>query len=322
MIKNLKRRNAFIRIIVVILIFTLALSVVIGCSERQYGEKDNCDTGSVGSSDGSSMKSDNSSWNKDGTLKILAIGNSFSVDSMEYVYQIAKAVGIENIELGNLYVGGCSLETHLNNAKNDAAAYTYYTNNGGKWNRVASYKISDAVKSNDWDFISFQQASPESGVADSYDDLTPLMDIVQSMCTNKDVEFVWHMTWAYQSDCTHNAFTRYEKDQMTMYRAIVSAVQEKIVLNKRISKIIPNGTVIQNARTSYLGDTLTRDGYHMSIPQGRILTGVAMVVALVDVDWNNLDLTSVSSDREFLSVVAESVRNALDEPFKVTKSNF
>ena len=62
-------------------------------------------------------------------MKILTIGNSFSVDSMEYVYQIAKATGIENIELGNLYISGCDLVKHLNNARNNTPSYTYYINN-------------------------------------------------------------------------------------------------------------------------------------------------------------------------------------------------
>ena len=38
------------------------------------------------------------SWTaEDNVLKILTVGNSFSVDSMEYFYQIAQAVGVENI---------------------------------------------------------------------------------------------------------------------------------------------------------------------------------------------------------------------------------
>ena len=36
------------------------------------------------------------------SLKILAVGNSFSVDGMEYLYQIAKNAGVEEIILGNL----------------------------------------------------------------------------------------------------------------------------------------------------------------------------------------------------------------------------
>lgn len=261
-------------------------------------------------------------WDDDGVLKILTIGNSFSVDCMEYVYQIAKAAGVKDIRLGNLYIGGCTLETHLEKAKSDGRSYTYYVNTSGEWSKTTSYKMSAAVTSEDWDFVSFQQGSPVSGVADSYDDLNALMAIVEPLCTNKNVEFIWHMTWAYQGDSTHSGFATYNKDQMTMYNAIVSAVQSKIVPNQKIKTIVPNGTVIQNARTSYLGDSLTRDGYHMSYDQGRKLTGLAMVDALVGIDWSKIDLSAIITDEAFLKVAKESVQNALKTPFKVTPSTF
>ena len=66
------------------------------------------------------------------TLKVLAIGNSFSVDGMEYIYGIAKSAGYTNIVLGNLYIGGCSLSKHESNAKNNAPAYEFFTNTDGK----------------------------------------------------------------------------------------------------------------------------------------------------------------------------------------------
>jgi len=52
---------------------------------------------------------------------------------------------------------------------------------------------------------------------------------------------------------------------MTMYKAIISATKTKILTNSNFTKVIPNGTAIQNMRTSFVGDTLTRDGYHLRI---------------------------------------------------------
>lgn len=51
-------------------------------------------------------------WNKDGSLKILAIGNSFSEDAVEYAWDIANSLGIQNVMIGHLYIGGCSLDMH------------------------------------------------------------------------------------------------------------------------------------------------------------------------------------------------------------------
>ena len=66
-------------------------------------------------------------------IKLLAIGNSFSVDALQYFYQIASSLGINDIIIGNLYIGSCSLEIHLNNILNKLPKYTYYTNTNGEW---------------------------------------------------------------------------------------------------------------------------------------------------------------------------------------------
>ena len=91
----------------------------------------------------------NTEW--DGkTLKVLAIGNSFSVDSMTYLYDIAKAEGVEEIILGNLYIGGCSLQTHASNASSGSASYKYYKNTTGEWTETPSVSMWTALKDEEW----------------------------------------------------------------------------------------------------------------------------------------------------------------------------
>lgn len=280
-------------------------------------------TGStIESTEDTTSTEEDTSWKADNTLKILTIGNSFSTDCMEYVYYIARVAGVQKIKLGNLYQGGCSLERHLGYVEGNTAAYTFYTSETGKWAKNKEYKLVDAVMSDDWDFVCFQQASGSSGLADTYDDLDALMDIVEPLCLNKNVEFLWHMTWAYQGDSTHDSFPKYESKQDVMYNAIVNAVQEKIVSNSRISRIVPNGTAIQNARTSYLGDTLTRDGYHLSEAEGRVIAGISMVAVTVGIDWEKINLSAISTDEKFLKVALESAKNALENPFEITQSQF
>ena len=138
------------------------------------------------------------------TLKILAIGNSFSTDCMQYLYDIAKSGGVEEIVLGNLYYGGCSLAQHLGFAKSDSPSYTYYKNTSGKWESTKSYKMSAAIADEKWDYISFQQTSKTCGLVSSYGKtLTELLDIVEAKAP--DAKFIWNMTWAYQQDSTHSS---------------------------------------------------------------------------------------------------------------------
>ena len=261
-------------------------------------------------------------WDTDGddVLEILAIGNSFSVDALEYAYQIAQNLGIEEIAIGNLYIGGCTLATHAANAAGDLGKYTYYYNDNGAWTSTGSYKISTALESRSWDYVSMQQGSPVSGVESSYnEDLTNLIAYVKE---RSDAKLVWHMTWAYQQNSTHSAFPTYGKDQMTMYNAIVSAVQSKIVTNGNFDLIVPNGTAVQNSRTSLLGDTTTRDGYHMCYDYGRYLTGLLFVKTLTGLDISNVTYAPSGVDAEEKAIAIESVNNAAAKPFEVTQSAY
>lgn len=255
-------------------------------------------------------------WSDDGVFKLLCLGNSFSVDSLEYLYPILQELGIEKIKLGNLAIGGCSVATHYKNARSDAADYYYYSNIDGSWKEETDYKISDILNGENWDFISIQQASHDSGMKSSYGKLTGLLDIIEEKCPT--ATFVWNMTWAYQGDANHEAFPRYNKDQMTMYTMIVGAVQEKVMTDPRIELVLPTGTAIQNARASWLGDTLTRDGFHLSIPCGRYIAALTFAAALTGKSVENLTYkpAGLSNDQKVLA--QEVVMLAIQTPFAVS----
>lgn len=205
-----------------------------------------------------------------GVTKVLAIGNSFSEDAIEtYLYELAKADGHYMI-IGNMYIGGASLDLHMQNAQNNAAAYDYrkFDEFGTKKTR-ANTSIANAVADEKWDYISFQQVSQNSGQFETYQTSLPtLFQYVEQRNRNKATKYILHQTWAYAQSSTHSGFANYGKDQMTMYNAIIDAVNKaKKLVN--ISLVVPSGTAIQNARTSVVGDNFTRDGYHLSIPMGR-----------------------------------------------------
>ena len=258
-------------------------------------------------------------------LRVLAIGNSFSDDATQHLYQLAADCGAEEIILGNLYIGGCSLSTHWSNASGNKPAYDYRKNTDGNWNTRPQTTMEYGIQDEDWDYITLQQASGLSGAADTYNsDLDNLITYVQEKKTNPDAKLGWHMTWAYQSDSNHGDFPRYNKDQMTMYNAITSAVQTKVANHAGIDFVIPSGTAIQNARTSYLGDTLTRDGYHLSLNLGRYIAGLTWIAEITG--WSIADIDYVPSIEEipsqYLPLIREAVQNAVEKPFKVTESSY
>lgn len=258
-------------------------------------------------------------------LKILAIGNSFSVDSMEYLYHIAKDAGVKKLVLGNLYYPSCSVQMHLENLEKNNMVYTYYKNTGGAWDSRIGTGIEEAVTDESWDIIMLQQGSGSSGDPDTYDDVQVLLEKVKTVCTNSSVLFGWNMTWSYQTGCTHPAFAAYQNDQVNMYNSIVNCVQEKILPNKDISFVVPCGTVIQNARTSFLGDGLNRDGYHLTYTEGRYLAALTWFAEITGTDLReyNVPLGRVKGvlDNEW-AMLTECVMNAVETPFSITESSY
>lgn len=263
------------------------------------------------------------------SLKVLAIGNSFSVDAMEFLWDICDSAGMEDIVLGNLYIGGCSLDTHWSNMQADAAAYTYYFNEWGTWSK-STKSIRYALESQDWDIITIQQVSQDSGRPETFGNLQNILDYINEHKTNPDAKIYWHMTWAYQTGSTHSGFANYGKDQMKMYTAITSAAQGILADYEEIDGIIPCGTAIQNLRTSYIGDKLTRDGYHMSYSTGRYTTALTWFHTFTgypveNVEWyptHSYAGISYAVDPEYLDAIHDAVTNAVANPFEVTTSAY
>jgi len=254
------------------------------------------------------------------SLKVLAIGNSFSTDSMQYLCQLLKAAGVEKVTLGNLYYGGCALSQHLAYAKTDSGSYTYYKTTSGAWNSTKNFKMSAALEDEEWDYISFQQSSKTSGLVSSYSTLSSLMEIVRAKAPK--AKFMWNMTWAYQQDSTHSSFPNYDKDQMKMYNMIVDCVKQKILTDKNFEIVIPCGTSIQNARTSFIGDHLTRDGYHLDYNIGRYIAGLTWCAAITgaDVDKINYNPNPSAISEDMIKVAKEAVKNSIAKPLEVTQS--
>jgi hypothetical protein len=262
------------------------------------------------------------SWkvNKDSIIRILAIGNSFSDDAVEhYLYGLAKAGGYKVI-IGNMYIGGCSLETHWKNASENKDAYNYrkIDVNGNK-TKTPKVSLEAAIADEKWDFISFQQNSGNSGLFQTYQEPLPLLfNYVKERAKNSKVKYIWHQTWAYSQNHKNPKYEEnYQSDQMTMYKGIMEA-STRVNQIAKFDLLIPSGTAIQNARTSFLGDNLTRDGYHLNLYIGRYVASCTWYEALFgeSVVGNTFIPAKVS---EYEAQMGQHAAHAaIKKPFKVT----
>lgn len=266
-------------------------------------------------------------WKKDGVLKILSIGNSYSEDLMEYVFEIASGMGID-VVIGNIKLSACTIDMHADNAKNDAAVYKYFTyTNGNKVENLVdgqkdNYKMSDAIASEDWDFVLFQQQSDATGRPDTYGRLDELIAYVRGKLPKGcNARFGFHLTWAYQKDVSNKdrleAFTKYyDADQNKMYQANSDTVKQVVESRDTLEFVIPSGTAVQNARTSFIGDTITRDGYHMSYTFGRYLIGLTLVGTLTGKSLDTCTFAPPVVNEAYKAVAIEAANNAIASPYK------
>ena len=255
------------------------------------------------------------------SIRILAIGNSFSDDSMWYLYDLLKEAGYDQVKLANLYIGSCTLQNHAYNISSGAEVYTYRVNDAGRWVDHESFSSADALASDIWDIITLQQASGSSGMQDTYQPyVDTIVSKVRELCP--EASLVWHMTWAYQEDSTHPEFYKYGHDQMTMYNSIVAAVKNNILTDKDFVKVIPTGTAIQNLRTSIYGDMVTRDGFHLAYDSGRLAAAMMWLKSLTGCDLEPVTWTPSAYSYTPVQVAAikEAVDNAYKYPFQVTPS--
>lgn len=207
-------------------------------------------------------------FGQNGTIKVLAIGNSFSVDALDqHLHAIGEADGV-TIIIGNMYIGGCSLERHFNNSQTDNRDYTYYkTGADGKMTSRKGVTLAEALADEKWDVVSFQQASPLSGQYETYEPYLPELIKYVKARVPATTRLLWHQTWAYSNGATHTGFFAYERSSRKMYDAIMSA--SATACGKYGLQVVPCGTAVQNLRDTRYSDNVTRDGYHLNYTVGR-----------------------------------------------------
>lgn len=252
------------------------------------------------------------------TIRILAIGNSFSEDAIEQnLHDIALAAGDTAI-IGNLYIGGCELEKHTYNALYDAPAYRYRKIDAdGNMTQTDRTTVKTALADDEWDIVTLQQASHYSGLPQSYLPWITTLTAYVRENTVKDPVVGFHQTWAYASNASHWGFVYYGNSQITMYRHICAAARQAMA-TAGLTLVIPSGTAIQNGRTSHIGDNLNRDGYHLDLKLGRFLAACTWYAAIFSGDILSNTFTPDGVSDADAAMARRAAAAAVAAPWTVT----
>ncbi len=237
-------------------------------------------------------------------MKILSIGNSFSQDAQRYLHQIAAAEGVE-LFCQNLYIGGCSLETHARNLcegglyeseQNGASTGTFIT-------------IRDALQSEEWDVVTLQQASHFSWSFDTY---VPHIDEVAAAVRTlaPTAKLYIHETWAYEQGSVRLTQELGYTDQHDMLRDVVASYKKAAELI-RADGIIPCGHAMMAAAER--GIKVHRDTFHASFGAGRYLLGLTWYHTLTG---RSIRGGSISLDESVDESILQAVRAAAESVIK------
>lgn len=262
-------------------------------------------------------------WKEDNVLKILLIGHSYCEDSAEWLWEICNSLGL-NAEVGLLWVGGSTVDQHYQWATTNAKRWELKfkdANQNGVWKITPGATFDETVTSNNWDFIMLTQNSFSSGRPSTFGNLDNYLNHIRPLI-GEDTQLSWLMPWPDMAGSPNygaDTLLGYS-DPTEMYTSVTATMQE-VILSRGVT-VVPTGTAIQNARTSFIGDnyTLSRDGHHLSFGIGRYIAALTLLETLTDYPLSdNLFAPSGVSDRQ-KQVAIESVRNAVVNPFEITQS--
>lgn len=204
-------------------------------------------------------------------MKILSIGNSFSQDAQRYLHQIASA-NKKELMCANLYIGGCPLKKHFINLEDNEKAYDFELNGVNSHIKIS---IKEALQSNDWDYITLQQASHESFKEESY---SPYLEKISDYIKLRSgAKILLHQTWAYpehRERLSEMGFKTTEQMFLSVREAYEKA--EKLL---RPDGVIRSGEAMLKAYKA-APDITYRDVIHASLGFGRYLLGCVWYTAL------------------------------------------
>lgn len=242
-------------------------------------------------------------------LKILCIGNSYSVGATKYLHQIAEQYG-DNIDACNLYIGGCSLERHARNIKEQIPEYRIFRN--GMWQGLPNVKIGDYIDVCKWDYITFQQASYLSFKWESYQSyLDQVAEYARKY--NPTAKFLIHQTQVCSDTRCKKEFRISGRDEM--YEKLVAAYDNAKAAIGAVG-ILPTGEASQIASVKYgvIDNLLYSDpGSHLSHRYGEYMAGLAWYSVLTGRNVADDKYEVENADERFTRLMRLAAQEAADK---------
>lgn len=233
-------------------------------------------------------------------LKILCVGNSFTLDSMGYAPFLLKNIDANcKLTIGVAFISGSPIAQHLAYFSGDSVTqgtttyytesgvykknangtistvtYTYYKNvNGAPWTTQNNAQIDDFINDEAWDIVTFQQAS-----AQSYRDwatyfkpfIYKLHKSLADVLDNPNFRIGWLLTHGASGGSDQGYYDRWLG---TAHNA------QRVMENTGASVLFPYGTAVQNLRTTSLISLGDGEHHNLTVDDAHLQDGIGCLCA-------------------------------------------
>ena len=259
--------------------------------------------------------------NNDGIIRVLAVGNSFSADAVEQeLWPLFHAVG-QKVIIGELYIAGCDLETHWDRTSKETKAYSYRKisdESGGAVVTKSDATFKEGLLDERWDYISLQQGAGHHGQFETFEPwMTNMINYCRENASYRKFKLVYHVPWVAPAHSTNAKFGNYDCDTAKMY-SMITETTKKVAETYPVDIIINTVDAIQNGRSSYLGDTFDRDGWHLNKSYGRYTAGCIWFEKIMGQSVLGNPYYPASIDAYVAEICQTAAHEACLHPYQVT----
>lgn len=292
-------------------------------------------------------------------MKILTIGHSLAVDSCHMLNLVFATEGLgeyEEVVIGTLYYSGCALGQHVQFMLADSPVYNLYLSSTKTPDAPPTVQkgvtAKEAIVYDDWDIIIMQGKHSEliTGVAYSEGRVRTIQNYVNKLKTNPAAIFAWHMPWVtpvdntlrdmypYENNPYYRMYEPYNHQRAPFFNDHVTKTNEYITPDETFRFLIPSGTSIENALSSYLEEKDLHRDYAHATDYGRVIAAYTWYCTLMGIEQlEDIKLDAIpiaffrsttdkSQDRPITdmekAIALEAINNALKKPFEMTQSQY
>ena len=237
------------------------------------------------------------------SVKLLCLGGSYTQDNMSYVpFLMQKLAPDIDLTLGICHYHGAKLNEYITFFDEDSRVFMYskmgpgdstWTNYGSNNETNPDNKtVREVLEDEDWDMITFQQASTQQCDWSSYENLNTLIDKIVGYVRglgNRNVQVGWMLPHLRKAIETETSFDELCENT------------QRVLQTTPVSFVLPCGTAVQNARGTSLDD-LGASGHLTYDSNGHLQEGLPCILGAYAA---TLKLMEMCGDR-FIGIMGDN----------------